>query len=402
MPTSIKRCFRQISKMVFKIDPGDRVLLGYKEFCQKGASKRALVSYLIGALLPPPDRRNRTEFSNAGIAQSIVQALNELGYVVDVIDYDNIKWKPSEEYDLFIGHGGINYESVSRQLPAETTRIYFSTGIYWKESNIRESRRLYDLAARRGYLLMPDRVIQNSEEYANQVADGIICLGNQEAVRTYQQFPCVIGINNASYPITWLESNIKDYDQGRKHFLFFGGGGNIHKGLDLLLEAFSDTDLHLHICQKIDSQFARVYHYELNECSNIHSYGFIPMRSTQFISLVELCNWTISATCAEGQPGATIECMAHGLIPILPISANIDPGEFGFLFPDSSVDVIRAIICSASELPVDDFIRRSSLTRKISATEYSAERFTQNFKSAVQEIILLKQNKRINLTSERR
>jgi hypothetical protein len=371
-----------------------RVILGFNEFCPEETSKKALVSYLVGPLLPPSRYRNRTMFSNAGIAQVIPQALNELGYIVDIVPYDEIKWRPVKEYDLFIGHGGINFESISRELPDKTIQIYFSTGIYWKEFNIREARRIYDLALRRGYLLMPDRFIQNSEEFANQAADGIICLGNQEAINTYQQFPCVIGINNASYPPTWIEPRSKDYNQGRKHFLFFGGGGNVHKGLDLLLEAFAGTDLHLHICQNIDPQFARVYHYELTGCLNIHTYGFIPMRSAQFISLVELCNWTIMATCAEGQPGGTIECMAYGLVPILPISANIDSGEFGFLFLDSSVDGIRSVICHVSELPVEDCRKRSSLTRKIFAAEYTAESFNHNFKSAVQEIVTITQKKR--------
>ena len=363
------------------------ILLGYDEYCQAENSKRALVSYLVRPLLLYNRLRTRTMFSNNGIARCIPQALNELGYVVDIISYDNIKWQPSKEYDLFIGHGGINFESISRKLLNKTVQIYFSTGIYWKEFNRREARRIYDLAVRRGHILMPDRVIQNSEEFANRVADGIICLGNQEAVRTYQQFPCVVGINNASYPVKWPEPNTKDYKEGRKHFLFFSGGGNVHKGLDLLLEAFAGTNLHLHICQKIDSHFAMVYHHELMNCPNIHSYGFIPMRSAQYKTLVELCNWTIIASCAEGQPGATIECMAHGLIPILPVSANINIEEFGFQFLDLSIDAIRSLICQVSELPVDVCKKRSSLARTISSIEYTPERFILNFKSAIQEIV---------------
>jgi hypothetical protein len=393
MLTILKQKSRQLKDVFFQIDQTKQVVLGFDEFCQAKTSKKALVSYLVSPLLPLNHYRNRAMFSNAGIAKCIPQALNELGYVVDIISYDNVKWRPAENYDLFIGHGGINFESISRQLPDKTIQIYFSTGIYWKESNIREARRIYDLALRRGYLIAPDRVIQNSEEFANQAADGIICLGNQEAVRTYKQFPCVIGINNASYPVTRLKSQTKDYEQGRKHFLFFSGGGNVHKGLDLLLEAFAGTDLHLHICQKIDPQFAKVYDYELRKCPNIHSFGFIPMRSAQFISLVNLCNWTILASCAEGQPGATIECMAYGLIPILPVSANIDLEDFGFQFPDSSIDAIRSIIYQASEIPVDDCKKRSSLSIKISETEYTAERFKQNFKSAVQEIVARVRNR---------
>jgi glycosyltransferase involved in cell wall biosynthesis len=376
------------------MDFRQRALLEFKEFCESSPSKKALVSYLVRPLLPPPSRRNRTMFSNFGIAQNIVQALNELGYAVDIIPYNNVRWRVSENYDLFIGHGGTNYEHIFYQLRNETVKIYFSTGIYWKEFNRREAQRIYDLAVRRGYLLMPDRAILDSEEFANQNADGIICLGNLAAVNTYKQFPRVIGINNGYYPITPCESSEKDFDRGRKHFLFFGGGGNIHKGLDLLIEAFSKTDLHLHICQKIDPQFAKVYQHELGHCANIHLHGFVPMRSTQFMDLARLCNWTIAATCAEGQPGGVIECMAYGLVPILPISANIDVGHFGFQFSDSSIDSITSTICSLSKLPVNECQHRASIMRSILSTEYTADKFTQNFKSAVLEIVAAKQNDR--------
>lgn len=192
-----------------------RFLAGFKEFCVGNPSHKALVSYLVDPLLPPPEQRDRTMFSNRGIAQQIPQALNELGYVVDIVQWDDLTWQPAHQYDLFVGHGGMNYERISHKLIPDTVRIYFSTGIYWKEWNIREAQRLYDLTVRRGHLLQPDRCIRHSEEYANRVADGIICLGNQEAVKTYRNFPLVIGINNGVYPVTWTGWKDKDYAHGR-------------------------------------------------------------------------------------------------------------------------------------------------------------------------------------------
>jgi len=369
-----------------------RFLAGFSEYCVAPPSLKALVSYLVDPLVPPPDQRDRTVFSNWGIAQQIPQALNELGYEVDIVQWDCTDWTPSDSYDLFIGHGGINFEQLSRQLSTDTVRIYFSTGIYWKEFNVREARRLYDLAVRRGYLLQPDRFIRHSEEFANRVADGIICLGNQEAVKTYSQFPLVVGINNGVYPVTWEGFKDKDYQEGRQHFLFFSGGGNIHKGLDLLLEAFAGTELHLHVCQNIEPAFAEVYRYELTQCRNIHVYNEVPMRSHSFEALATRCNWVISATCAEGQPGATLECMGYGLIPILPTSANIDIEKFGLLLPDCNVDAIRATVLRAARMPVHECRERSLLARGTISQEYSPECFKRNFKDAVRQILAYKAN----------
>jgi hypothetical protein len=369
------------------LHPEPKALLDFKEFCSDYPTKRALVSYLVRPLLPLRHERDRIVFSNFGMAQQIPQVLNELGYVVDIIQYDLEGWQISKEYDLFVGHGGVNFEAIIRQLPKETVRIYFSTGIYWKEMNIREAKRLYDLALRRGHLLYPDRTIRHSEEYATRASDGFICLGNQNAINTYHDFPLVIGINNATYPVTWSGWKSKDHEKGRQHFLFFSGAGNVHKGLDLLLEAFTGTNLHLHICQNINADFAKVYRHELMECPNIHVYGPLTMRSTQFESLANLCNWVISATCAEGQPGAIIECMGYGLIPILPESDNINLENFGILLRECTIEKIRESTLGSAQMSSEECRQRSLLAHATVNKEYSPEHFNTSFRSAVQKII---------------
>jgi glycosyltransferase involved in cell wall biosynthesis len=366
---------------------GPMQLLDFQDFCADGCNKRALVSYLVSPLLPRQAERDRVKFSSDGIAQQIPKALNELGYVTDIVQWDSTHWQPSRRYDLFIGHGGINFEQISRQLPPSAARIYFSSGIYWREYNSREVARLYDLAHRRGYLLPPDRPILYSEEQATRLADGIICLGNEMAVRTYRGFPKILGINNAAYPVAWSDWQYKDHDQGRVRFLFFSGEGSIHKGLDLLLEAFAGTALHLHICQNLSPGFAQIYAHELTELPNIHLHGRLPMRSSEFHSLASACTWVISATCAEGQPGAVLECMAHGLIPILPDTANIDLGDFGLRLPDCEVETIRDVIQVAAHTPVDECRRRAHATWDVMQRDYTPENFNRSFKLAVQEIV---------------
>ena len=363
----------------------------YVEYCKTRPLNRALVSSLSKHLLPTKYKRDKIRFSNFGIAQHIPRALNELGYSVDIISFDDMDFIPKKNYDLFIGHGGINFEQLSRALPNHTTQIYFSTGIYWKEFNQKEARRIYDLACRKGYLLNPDRAIIHDEEYANQKAHGIIVLGNQNAVNSYHKFPVIFGINNAVYPVDWNGNSDKDFDAGRKHFLFFSGSGSIHKGLDLLIEAFKGLDLHLHICQGIDPDFMRVYKAELTQQENIHLYGKIPMRSSEFESLVMKCNWVISATACEGQPGATLECMAYGLIPILTIESNIDIKNLGFLLYDSSVSQIRQSVIHISETEIN--VCRDLSERNIKKIDhsYSPMNFITNFITAVKNIIMLNQ-----------
>ena len=360
-----------------------RVIRDYDEFCQVKPDRRALLSYLVLPLLPPRSFRDRVKFSNRGIAQEIPRVLNELGYSLDIVNYDNRSWFPDRQYDMFIGHGGINFEAISRRLPERTVRIYFATGIYWRELNTRVQRRAANLASRRGVVLSSYRAVEHSEDYALRNSDGIICLGNHRAVQTYSQFPNIIGINNAIFPVEWEGWRGKDFEEGRRHFLFFSGRGNVLKGLDLLLEVFAGSDLHLHVCQHLESDFADAYRRELAMHHNIHIYGFTSMRSKKFAALATQCDWAISPTCAEGQPGAMLECMARGLIPILSEESNIDVGKWGISLPDCHIDTLRSTVLKASRMDTDLIRQMTSEVVEDTRNKYTVKNFRKNIREAI-------------------
>jgi glycosyltransferase involved in cell wall biosynthesis len=364
----------------------NRVISGYSEYCSKPTNGRALLSFLVPPLLPPPRWRDHVRFSLRGVAQEIPRALNELGYIVDIIHCTNVTWHPTRKYDLFVGHGGINYESISRSLPGSVTSIYFATGLYWRENNLRLAKRIYNLTERRGCLLPGYRAVQYDEEYANQTADGIICLGNHNAVQTFGKFTRVIGINNGIYPIQWNGWRDRDHEEGRKHFLFFSGNGSVLKGLDLLIEAFAKTDLHLHICQRPEADFLRIYRGEF-ELPNIHLHGFIKMRSPEFEALAQQCNWVISATSTDGQPGAILECMGHGMVPILPDSANIDLGDWGIRLADCDVETIYQTIRAVSTMDPSQCRLKADKVVETTRDSYSADNFRVSFRQAVADIV---------------
>jgi glycosyltransferase involved in cell wall biosynthesis len=370
------------------------VIKGYDEYCSEKRPRKALLSYLVLPLLPPPPFRDRVQFSNRGIAQEIPRVLNELGYKVDIINFDNEKWRPSPGYDLFIGHGGINFSRISKIIGPRIPKIYFATGIHWKELNIRMARRLYDLALRRGVLLPPERYANPNEEKAYEIADGIICLGGEGAAQTFKGSKCVIGINNAVYSARGEYKNKKDYFEGKYNFLFFSGRGNIQKGLDLLVESFAQCDLNLHICTHLQNKFLDTYREELFHRQNIHIYGFIKMRSKQFFQLIKKCDWVISPSCAEGQPGAILEAMAFGLIPILSRSNNINVGDLMFLIDNCKIESICKVAALASCLKAEDIKYKSDAIRSLIEKEYSVEKFRSKLRDAIERILKTKNETR--------
>ena len=88
-------------------------------------TKRVLLSYIVHPFSIPRDAPRFLRHINIWRAQEIVRILNQLGYIVDVVDYRDTSFVPRKKYDLFIGHGGINFEKIAQRLPDSTIKIYF-------------------------------------------------------------------------------------------------------------------------------------------------------------------------------------------------------------------------------------------------------------------------------------
>lgn len=358
-----------------------RVLRGVAEGGAR-VHRRALLSYLVLPLLPPRIFRDRTKYSNHGIAQDVVRVLNDLGYAVDIVNFDNTGWRPSEAYDLFVGHGGTNFEQIAGALDPKVPRVYFATGIYWKEWNRRLEQRELQIQARRGCFLSAGRKITASEEFAVIQSDIVACLGNRAATETYRAARSVVGIPNAVFPLKRRSARNKDFHAARKQLLFFAGRGNVLKGLDILLDAVKGTDVHLHVCQHLEPEFAAVFDAELR-MPNVHIHGFVPMRSRRYDELVNRCAWVVSASVAEGQPGAVLECMAHGLIPIVTAANNIDLDFGGVLLPSHESEAVRETLLKAVDTAAAQCADLSARVVEATETRHTPAAFRTGFRTAL-------------------
>jgi hypothetical protein len=349
--------------------------------------KRALVSYITYPFSIPEGDPRFYRHINIWHAREIVRCLNRMGYAVDVIDYRDQKFVPGTPYELFIGHGGINFTHIANQLPSGALKIYFSTGAYWQYHNQAEKKRFEWLRQRRGVELPMDRVIRQSEEESLREADGIIAIGNQFTRETYSKFD-----NIHMVPITALyddrmEWSNKDYEQGRQHFLYFAGGGCVHKGLDLLLEAFAESQLHLWVCSRMDPEFEQIYSKELYSFNNIHKIGLIQPREYQFYEIMRQCNYVILPSCSEGSAHSVVECMNQGLIPVVSKASGINLGNYGFLLEPPSIEEIRRVVMELACLPVDRCQELSSGARRAAHTVYSENAFSSHMQLAVETIL---------------
>jgi glycosyltransferase involved in cell wall biosynthesis len=361
----------------------DERVFDYQRYLRNKSPNRALLSYLPNFVIEEARGLKTSQFSNVGLALELPKILNQLGYIVDIVSWEDTKFEPSRPYDLFIGHGAKNFENIHRALRPKTQTIYFSSGSYWKFHNEQEDARLADFKKRHGVELPRDRYIYESEEFANQQAEAIICLGNADTKQTYEAFPRVYNLPIATYPDPRPEQEMTE--ARRKSWLFYSGGGNIHKGLDLVIDSFENTDLELYICTLLDPEFEKFYYKQLHQTKNIHYIGLVDPRSSQYYEIMEKCAFTILPSCSEGSPGSVVDCMQRGLIPVVSQAAHIDIGDFGLTLPRADVTNIRTTIDVCRKLPLEDLRLRSEWAKQ-AAEAYSIERFESNLKSILTEI----------------
>ena len=335
--------------VAWKVAP-DRFLRPVHNFFDRPNTlgRRALLVYKT---IPFRLKRNHAFFRyHQNMSQSllIAQVLDQLGFVVDVVDYTRSFSAPSERYNVVISHD-CTLDPTAEQW-RDAKRIYLASGTEHILHNERQQQRLEAFVKRRGNYDI-ELYWDEKEMRWTEAAHAIFCFGNESIADTWRnRFQCpVFPFANTALP--GLECPVRDWVLARKHFLFLGSRQQLAKGLDVLLEAFdASPDLHLHVCGHYltDRAFCHVYYNQLFCRPNIHSHGWVDLASRKARRLAQHCGFTITATCAEGSPGSLTNAMRCGLIPLLSDYAGIDPEPDAPSLGKASVYEITQGIVAAS------------------------------------------------------
>lgn len=357
---------------------------------KNGSSKgNVLLSYVIEPFLlkagEPVSNAHTHDWESLQIARTFL----DLGYSVDVIDYRNGDFIPEKNYAIFIA-ARTNFERIARLLNEDCVKIVHLDTAHWLFNNQASYSRSLALQRRRGVTVTPvsQRIV--APNLAIEYADYATMLGNQFTFNTYSyaQKPiyrvsiptCVL------YP--WPED--KDFESCRKNFLWFGSGGLVHKGLDLLLEIFVGMpEYHLTICGPIEKEegFINAYSKELYQTPNIHTIGWVNVESSGFIGITKNCIGLIYPSCSEGQCGAVVTCLQAGLIPIVSSESGVDMGDFGVILKDCSTDEIKNTIQNVSNLPPEELKQMARKAWEFARANHTRERFAEEFKNAILSIM---------------
>lgn len=357
-----------------------------------GAVKgRVLLAYVIDPFLRKPGQPISNDHTHHWESYQIAQTFLKYGYAVDVISYQNRSFKPTRRYDLFVS-ARTHFERIASRLNPDCRKIVHLDTSHWLFNNAAAYQRLLMVKDRRGVALNNVKMVEPN--WSLELADEATVLGNEFTIGTYRYANKPLTRIPISNPITYDWDNTKDFARCAKSYLWFGSSGFVHKGLDLVLEAFAQLpDYNLYVCGPLDDEreFVETFRKELFETGNIKTIGWTDVASDQFTEIARNCIGLVYPTCAEGGGGSAITCMHAGLVPIVTYEASVDVEDSGVILSDASIDSIKTAVMEMSTRPAAELETLARRAWSLSRERHTREKFAQSYDHYVRRLLKIDQ-----------
>lgn len=298
----------------------------------------AIPYYLEGNIYKCPILDNHALYWEVA---ELVRQLNEKGYIVDFIDCTDkgvsINWQKyqvvfDERNNLMFG------ETVKDQ-----KKIFYSTGLKWDFQNEQELKRTNWFFNRTGIRIYPERYLPPL--YSDEFADYQTFYGKAELMSTFSPKSEKVSLDVSC---TYLPENFYTGKRDLRRFVWFGGSGSIHKGMDLTVEAFtrmSDKELLIFGPASRELKFFEWLKQIIHRHSNIKYIGYANLNDEKHRFLLNSAVANVFPSCSEGGPGSVAQAAFFGLIPFVSPTANIRYEHLGYkLENDSDDQIINSIL----------------------------------------------------------
>jgi glycosyltransferase involved in cell wall biosynthesis len=299
------------------------------------------ISYLTWPFQEDPLSPRGRGHTNAHEVLAMAQSFVDLGFCVEISDWNDATYTPPPNCRIAIDLHS-NLERWSDTLHHSCKKVLHATGCYWKALNIAEINRIEDIRRRKGVVLKPRRQVAPTR--APEHADEITVLGNSFTSATFEFLGKPITRIPISSVYRFPFPEERNHETARRRFLWLGSHGMVHKGLDLVLEAFAGMpELELTVCGRPEKEddFFRLYEKELKGTPNIHLHGWIDMASYEFREIAKTHAAIVYPSCSEGGAGSVIHCMHAGMVPICTREASVDLMDFGILIKEGSIQAVQ-------------------------------------------------------------
>jgi hypothetical protein len=347
-----------------------------------------LLSYVIDPFLKHNSESIPVSHTKFWESLQIAKTFLELGFNVDVISYGNALFSPKKNYNIFVG-SRIHFEEIAQRLNPDCIKIVHLTISHWCYNNKSQCERLLSVQKKKGITISPIKMAETN--LAIEYADFATILGNDVTIDTYKYANKPIFPIRISTPVLfpWIEN--KKFDECRKNFLWFGSEGLVHKGLDLVLEVFSEMpEYNLTVCGPVSEEkdFERAYYKELYQTPNIKTVGWVDINSQKFHGIINNSVAFVYPSCAEGQSGGVVTCLHASLIPIISVQSGVDISpDFGVALRDCTNEEIKKSITFISQLEENVLERMAKKAWEFARENHTKDSFAYDYKSAIISII---------------
>ena len=330
-----------------------------------------------------PKARGHT---NAFEVVTIAETYRQLGYAVDVIEYHNRTYVPPTDTCLAIDIEG-QFERWDACLSKTCKRITHATGAHWLLANQGELSRLAAIRDRKGVVLRSRR---HTHPLDNGGEDEIVVLGNEYTMNsfTFAKKPIARIPISSAYEFEWPQE--RNFSEAKKNFLWVASYGMVHKGLDLVLEAFAQMpELSLTICARPEKEpdFFRLYEKELLHTPNIHARGWVDMASPEFKEIARTHASTIYPSCSEGGGGSVIHCMHAGMVPLCTYEASVDLNDFGMLIKNGTIEAVMDTARVFAALSDQEVQQRAEASYEHVRKHHTRDRFRENYSKFALDVL---------------
>lgn len=357
----------------------------YSVSLNSSSSKKALLSYIVHPYL-----KNNKLHPNAIEVRLIVESLIANGYSVKIVDYR--RKRIHGQYDLCFGFGDA-YENVLQNKLAKKNILY-STGSpfpFQNKQTLLSLKRFLDsrFCVDVSNLNSSIRLTESFWPLQLVASDAIITIGNHFIKSLFDEY------NKKVYtlPAVFYESNrkfdlIKDrtIKVAKRKFLWFGGKGSIHKGLDLCIDAFKTVNAELYIAGDLSSEIS-IFDKEINESNNIHYLGFINVDSDRFYSLMKDCCYVILPSCSEGTATSILTVSGLcGLIPIISKECGINMDDNVIEIKSLKLEEVKNSINKAISMTDEEVAKKSENIYNAIRLNHTRQKFTEKLNFALVEL----------------
>lgn len=172
----------------------------------------------------------------------------------------------------------------------------------------------------------------------------------------------------------------------RKRFLWFGSVGLIHKGLDIVVDAFRQLPDFCLDVYGIDKKEYTLF--DKIKSDNTFNKKRVNVMSDEFIHEVVLMhNFMVLDSCSEGMSTAVSTCMAHGIIPIVSKECGFNEAPCIIQLEDNSVEGVKNAILKTQEMSEEEILNMRQACYEYARKNFSLEHFNEEFGKQLDKVL---------------